>query len=212
MGKIKRDQKLNLEQSLLDEYYRVLFSRIESNKKEGVKVKSIAVTSAVGGEGKTTTIIQLAKVTARDFGKKVLLVEGDFRNPQLHLLVKNGGKSDSAILETSIKGLDVMPLEKTAKNFSGKGLSFANGLSKVIESASHSYDLVLVDCPPVIGLVDTQIIANSVDGIILVVRADGPNRELVANGVEGLPKNKLLGIVFNGMKIVWPRSLYEYNY
>jgi capsular exopolysaccharide synthesis family protein len=211
MADKKIEQRLGLEPFVTDEYYRVLFSNVE-RKIHGSQTKSIAVTSTVSGEGKTTTVIQLAKVAVRDFGKKVLLLEGDFRNPQLHLLVKAASKTDRAIVESTIKGLDVMPLEKTTRNLSIKGPAFANGLKIIIDSVCNTYDYVFVDCPPILPLVDMQIIGGVVDGIILVVRAEGPDRNMILNGIEGLPKQKILGIVFNGAKLAWPKANYNYTY
>ena len=71
---------IELDYSETDEYYRILFSGVERKIKNG-EIKSIAMTSALKGEGKTTTIIQLAKVAARDYGKKILLLEGDSKSP-----------------------------------------------------------------------------------------------------------------------------------
>jgi protein-tyrosine kinase len=203
---------INPEVTPMDEFYRGLFLKID--KKMGPGSKSILITSAIKGEGKTTTIIQLAKVAARDFEKRVLLLEGDVKNPQLSGLVDitERHREDQAISETTIPGLFVMTLDNIIKNKRISGPVFGNGLKKIIEMVSPSYDYVLVDCPPVLPVVDTQIIAGIVDGIILLIRSEGPTRNLVRKAIEGIPKEKILGVVFNGAKIKTSKYIHPYNY
>jgi capsular exopolysaccharide synthesis family protein len=194
-----------------DELYRVLFSNIERRIKEK-PIRSIAVTSAVKGEGKTTTIIQLAKIAARDYGKKILLIEGDLRNPQLNAIPVSKPEADRAIGDTIVEGLHVMTLANITKNKAINGPTFANGIKKIIETVSNSYDFIFVDCPPLIPLVDMQIIANVVDGIIMVIRAEGPPRSLVNNALESIPREKVIGVILNQVKHSWSQSGYAYGY
>lgn len=195
-----------------DEYFRILFLKIV--KKIGEKGKSILITSALKGEGKTTTIIQLAKVAARDFEKKILLLEGDAKNPQLSSIADLSDKQREghAILNTAIPGLDLMTLDKIIKNRKINGPVFVNGLKKIIEMFWDSYDYILVDCPPVLPLVDTEIIAGIVDGILLVVKAEGPAKRLVKKALETLPKEKVLGVVFNGVQSKWQKYGHQTYY
>lgn len=195
-----------------DEYYRILFSGVEK-KFQNSGPKSIAVTSAIKGEGKTTTTVQLAKVAVRDFGKKILLLEGDLRSPQLSsiLMVSNKSQEGQAILRTTVPGLDVMTLSKIIKNKKVSGPAFATGLKKIIETVSSSYDYILVDCPPILPMVDMHIIAGIVDGIILVVRAEGPSRSMVNNALGSIPREKILGVVLNAVNSRWPNYGYGYG-
>jgi capsular exopolysaccharide synthesis family protein len=199
------------EVSPADEYYRILFSGIK-RRIEGGKVKSIAVTSAIKGEGKTTTVMQLAKVIARDFEKRVLLLEGDITNPSLNSILVNKPREGQAIGTTIINGLDVMTLGHVIKNKKMNGPAFASGLKKVIETVSNGYDYILIDCPPVLPMVDTQIIAGIVDGLIFVIRAEGPSRSLVKSALKSIPKEKVLGVVLNGMKTRWSSYQRGYGY
>ncbi len=210
----KKDSRSGVDPKIVpaDEYYRILFSRIE-RRINGDEIKSIAITSAVKGEGKTTTITQLAKVVVRDFEKRVLLLEGDAINPSLNSILASKSREGQAIGSTAIRGLDVMTLDNVIKNKKVNGPAFAAGLKKVIETVSNSYDYILVDCPPVLPLVDMQIIAGIVDGIIMVVRSEGPSRSVVKNALASLPKDKILGVVLNGMKTRWSTSyLNGYGY
>jgi len=194
-----------------DEYYRILFAGIEK-KCIGKVPRVIAVTSTVKGEGKTTTVTQLGKIAARDFNKRVLLLEGDSKSPQIHLVLGNRPEDGKAISSTLIKGLDVMTLEKVIMNKKINGPAFSNGLKKVIETVSNRYDYILIDCPPILPLVDMQIIAGMVDGILMVIRADGPSRSFVNSALSAIPKEKLLGVVLNGVKTGIPGYGYGYSY
>ena len=205
------------------EFYRVLFSSME--RRMGEKpVKSIAVTSAVKGEGKTTTAIQLARVSARDFGKRILLMEGDLKNPQFHRywtkteeiglyhVLTQQASLDQAIHPTDVEGLEVMPLGTAAMAGAVNASLLAQGFRGVVQAASGRYDYVVVDSPPVLPLVDMRIIAEAVDGVVMVIQADGPPRSLVAKALEAIPREKVLGVVFNGVTTIWPRYTYGYTY
>lgn len=194
-----------------DEYYRILFAGIEKKCTRGYP-RTIAVTSTMKGEGKTTTVTQLSKIAARDFGKKVLLLEGDSKSPQIHLVLGNLPSDGKAIGSTQIKGLDVMTLDNVIKNKKINGPAFSAGLKKIIEAVSQGYDYILIDCPPILPLVDMQIIAEMVDGILMVIRADGPSRSFVNSALASIPKEKLLGVVLNGVTTGLPGYGYGYNY
>jgi capsular exopolysaccharide synthesis family protein len=208
---------------ITEEFYRVLFSGME-RRLDGKSVKSIAVTSAVKGEGKTTTVIHLAMVAARDFGKRVLLLEGDLKNPQFHRhwtrpdgvglfqLLTQQVEFDKAIMETGQEGLHVLPVGRVDKTRSVSGSILFRGLRNVIEYAVARYDFVFVDCPPILPLVDMRIIGNAVDGVIVVVRADGPPRSVIVKSVESIPREKILGVVLNGVKVSWSGYTYGYTY
>ncbi|MHB8481178.1 MAG: CpsD/CapB family tyrosine-protein kinase [Nitrospiria bacterium] len=202
---------VGLEIAPTDEYYRILFSSIEK-KIKGNGARTIAVTSSIKGEGKTTTITQMAKIAARDFEKKVLLLEGDALNPQLHSIVLDKPKERQAIGHTVIERLDVMTLSNVLNNKKINGPVFANGLRKIIDTVSGAYDYILVDCPPILPLVDMRIIARVVDGIIMVIRAEGPSRSMVKEALKSVPAEKILGVVLNGITTKWPTYGYGYGY
>jgi capsular exopolysaccharide synthesis family protein len=206
-----------------EEFYRVLFSGME-RRLNGRPVKSIAVTSSVKGEGKTTTVIHLARVAARDFGKKVLLLEGDLKNPQfsrywtnpdgvgLYQVLTQQVEFDKAILDTGQERLDAMPVGRVDKNRSVSGSILFRGLRNVIQEATSRYDYVFVDSPPILPLVDMRIIANAVDGVIMVVCAEGSPRSVIIKSVESIPREKILGVVLNGVKVSWSGYTYGYTY
>lgn len=202
---------MGLEDLPTDEIYRILFSNIERRISER-PAKSIAVTSAVKGEGKTTTAIQLAKVMARDFGRRVLLLEGDIKNPQLGSIPLEKDAGGQAIRKTAIKGLEVMNLASITKSKPMNAPTFAGGLKKIVETVSESYDFILIDCPPVMPMVDMQIIAKFVEAILVVVRVQGPPRSLVNKALDSLPREKIIGVAFNGAENALSQYGYPYHY
>ena len=123
----------------------------------------------------------------------------------------NRDQEGQAILKSAIPGLDVMTLSHIIKNKKVTGPNFATGLKKIIDTVSNSYDFIFVDCPPVLPMVDMHIIAGVVDGIIMVIRAEGPSRSLVNSALGSIPKEKIIGVVLNGMKSRWPRYGYGYG-
>lgn len=208
-----------------DELYRILFSSIE--RRIGPRaVNSIAVTSATKGEGKTTTVINLARVAARDFGKRVLLLEGDLKSPQFHrfwaredgvglyhiLTQKVQIDQATGVKVTDIEGLDVIPLGDIIESGEANRSVLIHSLNRVIQRASSRYDYVFVDCPPILPLVDMQVIGDAVDGVIMVVQVEGPPRSLVRKALGMIPEEKVLGIVLNRVKKVWPGYSYTYTY
>lgn len=206
-----------------DEIYRVLFSSIE-RRIGGRPIKTIAITSAVKGEGKTTTAIHLARSAARDFGKRVLLVECDLKDPKFnrywswpngygfyHILIRQVS-FERAVQATDVPGLEVLPLGRTEKAAGVKGSVLSDGLRRIFEAADGRYDLLLIDAPPAVPLVDVRIIAEEVDGILMVVQAEGPPRSLVEKAVAAVPREKVLGVVFNGVKSNWFGYSYGYMY
>ncbi len=166
--------------SSFSEAYRSVRTALQFSTDHGVP-KTLLVTSSGPGEGKSTTAIALARNFAQ-LGKRVLLIEADLRNPSLHrtLGLKGNGVGLSnllagactlteATLDTDEQGLKVVlagPLPPNpAELLSGSKLVSA------LTIASERYDQIIVDGPPVLGLADAPILANAVDGTLLVVNS-----------------------------------------
>lgn len=205
------------------EIYRVLFASLARRADER-EIKSIAFTSSVKGEGKTTTAVHLATVAARDFGKRILLIEGDLKNPQIqrrwphpegkglyHVLAQEDS-FDSAVVITDQDGLEVMPAGRLGKEQRDSASVLSFGFKKIVQEASGRYDYVFVDSPPILPLVDMRIIADAVAGVVMVIRAEGPPRSLISKAVATIEREKIIGVVFNGAKSAWPGYIYGYSY
>jgi capsular exopolysaccharide synthesis family protein len=191
---------------------------LHAAKTESLQV--VMVTSALGGEGKTSLSSQLATSLARA-GRNVLLIDGDLRKPCLHHvfdLSDAEGLCDvlrgeilptEAIQATAVHGLSVLPAgecDETAL----KALA-QNGIVDILAAVRGQYDFVLVDSAPVLPVADSLLMAQAVDGVLLSLMRDvsrmGPvyaaHLRLAALNV------RMLGAVLAGTR---PLELYEHKY
>lgn len=189
------------------EAYRVLRTRLLLAP-EADRARTIVVTSAVPGEGKTMTAANLAASLAWE-GQRVLLVDGDLWRGRLHRLLrtrKSPGFAESliqdepipeAIRTTDIARLSFMP--------NGKGVGAPSDLvtraraSALLARLRDQFDLVVIDTPPVLGAAETVVLASSVDGVLLVVRAGHTDRDTVQDATRQIAGvgARLVGAVLN---------------
>jgi succinoglycan biosynthesis transport protein ExoP len=202
------------------EAYRVLRTNLQFSNK-GVGGGAFAVVSAGVGEGKSTTLFNLAYICAR-MGDKVLIVDSDLRRPVQHTIL---GVSNRIGL-TNVLMRDV-PIEETIKTTaepnlhflpSGKlprnavGLLDSQRVRDLIKSLKARYDYVFFDSPPIMGVSDASIIASEVDGVLLVVQYRKFPRALSARAkrlIENVGGN-IVGVVLNNINIM--RDDYYYYY
>jgi capsular exopolysaccharide synthesis family protein len=190
--------------------YRALRARLESSR-DGRGHSVIAVTSAVVGDGKTTTSINLAGALAQARDTRVLLVDADLRRPSVGRQLGIGeagtpGLADAVLDETpSLAGL-VRRLPPSNLEILTAGrpspqpyeVLRAPHLQKLIEEARGRYDFIVVDTPPIVPVPDCGLIARWVDGLLIVVAAHRTPRKLLEESLNQLPPDKVVGMVFNG--------------
>ncbi|HYY39866.1 MAG TPA: CpsD/CapB family tyrosine-protein kinase, partial [Nitrososphaera sp.] len=180
-----------------------------------------AITSSIEGEGKTITALNLAIVSAQDFRKKTLLIEGDFKNPSLskYLQLKSqsnlldilSSKADlqSSILNFGHENLSILPFITSIKNSSS--LLSSPEMKNLIAVLKERYDLILIDSPPILSLPDMHILEKLVDAVLLVVRAEKTPRESVVMGIDSITTDKLVGIILNDVRQSMSQY-YRYSY
>jgi len=170
-------------------------------------IRSVLVTSALPGEGKSTLASQLALSFAQ-IGRRVLLIDANFRRPALHqILHENGatgladvlrGKelSADAIRKSEQPGLFVMPAGPLPQR--ATDLIFA-GFSKMMLKVRREFDLIIVDAPSVLGASETQELAASVDGVLVLAKANSTRAKQLSQAVSTLGKSgaNLVGVVLN---------------
>jgi capsular exopolysaccharide synthesis family protein len=183
--------------------------------------KLLAISSAVKGEGKTITSLNLATVIAKDFGQKVLLIDGDLKKPDLHSYLHQVGKKglvdillgkaalEDCMIPFLFENLFVLPVGTRYEN-SSRLLNMPK-MGETLAQLAKEFDYVIIDTPPVLPLADMNIFSNLVDGILLVVRAGKTPRDLVRKAKESLPSQKVLGIILNDMEINFTKY-YGYPY
>jgi polysaccharide biosynthesis transport protein len=213
--------------SFVSEQYRILYTKMNELSKENSH-KIFAITSALQNEGKTVTALNLAVVMAKDFGKKTLVLEGDFRRPTISLYLKV--KLEEGLFDILSSTLDIqstmVPVANTLVPFADDNLTVLPVVRRIQNSTSllssqrmrdlfsvlrEQYDFILVDAPPILPLSDMNIFENVVDGIIMVVRAETTTKDAVMRALNTMGTDKVLGIVLNDVRHA-PFSYYRYNY
>ncbi|SCZ76051.1 CpsD/CapB family tyrosine-protein kinase [Acidaminobacter hydrogenoformans] len=193
--------------SPVSEAYRTLRTNIQFSNLDH-ELKSILFTSAMAGEGKTTTIINLGIVVAKS-GKRVLIVDSDLRKPTIHkhfemvnirglseLLLEDGEPTDY-IVKSSVEGLDLL-LSGTIPPNPSEMLG-SRRMMILTEKLRREYDLIFFDAPPVGIVTDAQILSTIVDGTILVLAAEKTDKREALYAVSLLENVncKLIGTVLN---------------
>lgn len=193
--------------SPISEQYRTLRTNLEFSSVDKA-LKTMLVTSSSPGEGKSMTTANLAAVYAQQ-GKKVLLIDADLRKPTVHYtfrldnlrglsnILVNEAKLEETANSTGIDNLDVISSGPIPPNPSE--LLGSRRMQLLLEEASSLYDLIIFDTPPVLAVTDAQLLANIVDGTILVIRSGRTEYELAIKAKEALEPAtaKLLGTVLN---------------
>lgn len=179
------------------------------------------VTSAGPREGKSTTIANIA-VSIAQTGKSVLVIDGDLRNPSQHKLfkVENGLGLSVALVEdrdyhtylkeTDVPGVKILTGGPIPPN--PAELLSSQRMKRMIEEAGQSFDVLLIDTPPVIAVTDAAILAQLVDGVLLVLASGEVNKDYARRAKEQLEKvgAKILGAVINKAEL--KSSEYYYYY
>ena len=168
-------------------------------------LKVIQITSSLQGEGKTTTAINLAASYAED-GKKVLLVDLDLRRPKLHRAFKIENKNGIVDVLANKITLDEAIKEKDGLYLLNKGsdvpfpTSLLNSVAIVslFETLKANFDIIIVDCPPVLAVSDAVVISKYSDGCIFVVSQKHTDKASAKQSIATLKQNNvnILGVVF----------------
>jgi len=205
--------------SYIAEQFRALRGRIDALETPDHRIRTIALTSALPAEGKTTASINLALVTALSLGRRVLLVDCDLRRPRVHSALGlrpkaglaellNGEVSfEEAVMRADGADLDVLAVRDRPVNPS-ELLSSPN-MRELIASVAKRYDRVILDTPAALGLPDAKAVGDQCDGLIMVVRADKTRQEDVQSVLEILGRGRMLGVVLNGTSVDQSRYGYQ---
>ncbi len=183
--------------------------------------RSFAVTSTRPAEGKSTTSLALAATLARA-NKKVILIDGDMRSPSVHHLGGVGHDKGLSNFLTGDDDINSLTFEMSQFGFTAMSagpippnaaeLLTGNRLSLLIERLLESYDHVVVDSPPVMGLADAPLIAGRVEGVIYAVESHGIRAAMVKTALMRLESASahVIGGVLT--KFVSRKSRYGYGY
>lgn len=206
------------------EQYKILREQIKRLRTEA-GVRTFAISSPVKKDGKTTVAVNLAAALALDYEQKVLLIDGDLRDPGIHhyfnlpaspgLADYLGSNHHAAITDlvqgTFLPSLRVLPggrpsgfaSELLAKEKMGQAM-------EEIRTAFPGHQIV-IDCPPVLSTPDPMIIARRVDGVLMVVRAGKTPRDYLMKALHSINSNKVVGVVLNGADLGIASKYYYYS-
>ena len=171
-------------------------------------VRSLLLTSAAPGEGKSTAIIHLGIAHAEQ-GKRTLIIDADLRRPSIHTKLNlNGSRGLSNALLGEMDWKDgVVPTERwpelrvlPAGTASRRASDLIGSLMiDILDEAVKDYDLIFVDAPPLLGFAEALQIAKAVDGIVVMARAGQTNRWAVASVLATLKRLRAntIGLVLN---------------
>jgi capsular exopolysaccharide synthesis family protein len=208
--------------SPISESYRALRTNIEfSSIDEQLQV--LMVSSAGPGEGKSTTITNLA-VTFAQSEKRVVLVDADLRKPTAHhtfsisnryglsSVISQQCSLEEAIQMSDIPNLDVITSGAIPPN--PAEMMNSKRMTLIIEKLRQMYDIILIDTPPLLAVTDAQIVATKSDGVILVVDQGKVKREIASKAVKNLESvnARILGVVLNNVKRKANEEAYYYYY
>jgi protein-tyrosine kinase len=183
----------------------------------------ILITSTTPQEGKTLVAMNLALAIAQEINKKVILIDGDLRNPSIQIGKSRPSKGLSNYLS------DQTPLSEILLNSEIDNLRFIPGGSSTIKSTeligsdkmknlltllrqSGEETYIIIDSPPIISTADPVLYSKLVEGVLFVVRAGRTSREMIRRAILSIDKEKLIGIVLNSVDVKQSGYYSEYQH
>ncbi|NGZ09603.1 MAG: hypothetical protein CV088_09480 [Nitrospira sp. LK70] len=206
--------------SIAVEPYRMVATKVVLSTKE-VGSTIITVSSAVKGEGKTTTVVNLGYTLARDLGKRTLLIDCDFRCPALHQYVTLPARSGliqlldgQAQLEDCLSAIDETPcsiISVGGWSEEHKELTRIQQLGALLPKLRTQFDYVILNCAPILPSATTGILASLADVLILVIRSGTTPKRAVQQALTMLRQISEACVVLNGVEFqTMPYCMGEY--
>ena len=210
--------------SIAAESYRRIKTSLEFTNVDK-RPQVIQVCSSMQGEGKSITVLNLAATYAED-GKKVIVVDLDFRRPKLHRSFRLENKDGiTDVLAGHIKLKDAIKhgdngidcLNRGEKAPYPTALIGSENMQKAFEEFRKEYDYIIVDCPPILAVSDATIVAKLCDGCLFVVSQSKTEKNAAKESVKILRDNgvNILGCVFVNITTKggnYYQSKYKYYY
>jgi len=203
------------------EAYRVLRTNVIFSRKDP-KLNTLTVVSGGAGEGKSTTIFNLATVFAQN-GQRVLVVDSDLRRPSLHkyLRISNSigltnfllkqNTLEEVIQTTNQPNMDFLPSGRLPS--SSLGILSSMQMKELIRDVKRRYDFVFFDSPPIMGVSDASILASEVDMVLQVIQYRRYPQPMTIRAKQMIEKvgGNLLGIVLNNINVSQDENYYYYS-
>ena len=217
---LRKDKAIKNFKSQIIEQFSTLRTNIRFSY-AGSEIKTIAITSCLPGEGKSTIISNLA-VTMSKAGKKVILVDCDLKKPSLHKsfsLSNSQGLTnilvedkyiDEVICKTKVQDLFLIPSGPIPPNSSE--LLGSKNIKDAIMELSERFDVVLIDTPPVLYISDALVMSSLVQGTIIISAYGKSDKNQLLSVKENIEKagGKILGVVINKIPRKYNKSYSNY--
>lgn len=209
--KINQLEIVNRPKSVISEQFRTLRTNILFTSSD-VAIKRLMITSSEPGEGKSTVSANTAAAFAQA-GYKTLLIDGDMRKPTQHkifgypnaiglsTLIAGQTEITTAVHVTEVENLSLLTSGPVPPNPAELLSSLA--MENLLDKLGEFFDVIILDTPPVLAVTDSKIVANLVDGSLLVVNAERTHRDKVIDAKAQLDKSdtKILGVVLNDLSV-----------
>lgn len=202
------------------EQYRSLYYRLE-RMRDLRPMKVIALTSAIPGEGKTVTTVNLALAAARaNPERRILLVDADLRRSQVGQVLgikSKPGLSELLAGECEVRDvvrrfaatrLSVIPAGATPEE--PTQVLASSRMKQLLKAVRESFDEIYIDLPPTLPFADAPILGHQADGVLMVIRANVTPAKAVNQAVEQLGGAPVLGCVLNGVEVTSTPYLRNY--
>ena len=204
------------------EEFRIVRTNIQ-HYSEQAALRKLMVTSSVHSEGKSTTSMNLA-IALADSGKNTLLIDADLRRGMLHehlsvpqspglsTLLHGSMLMEAAFARTEIRNLTLIPCG--TRPVRPAELLGSRAMEQLLSKGAASFDVVIIDAPPVLNLPDASILSRLCDGVVLIVQAERTQREeaLRAHGMLAQARANIIGFVLTNVQYYIPKYLYDYYY
>ena len=204
--------------SIAAEQYRMAATRLVLST-EGRGSTIIEVTSALKGEGKTTTVVNLGYTLSRDLGRRTLLIDCDFRCPALHQYVNVPARAGlielldgQASLEDCLSAIDEVPCSILSVGGLGgehNELMRIQQLKAILPKLRTNFDYVIINTPPVLPSATMGILASLADVLILVIRAGATPKHVVQQAFTMLGLTTEALVILNAVEAQsMPHNMY----
>jgi protein-tyrosine kinase len=201
------------------EQYRRLAATLHQMQAQGT-IKSLIVSSALPRDGKTLTSTNLALTLSESHKRRVLLIDADLRRPSIHTVfrIPNGvGLADSLrpeaggplpLIEVS-SHLSVIPAGRLDANPMA-GLT-SDRMRALLKEATARFDWVILDSPPIALISDANLLADLVDGVILVIGAGSTSYPALKRAISEIGRERIIGVVLNRVEVDTTLPLNDYQ-
>ena len=212
-------EKLDLPEPVAQEFQRIKSYILMAS--EEAPLKTLAITSAVDGEGASTVAVNTALALSLGHEQRVLFVDANLRNPSIHKYLRldnRQGLTDimtpdvdlgNVIQELSVSHLSVLTAGEN--QIDPPQFFRSTRFKRIMSDLEARFDFVIFDCPPCSISTDTQTLASRVDGFLMVVKYQNTRREILKHAQTKIEKarGKILGVIFNERRFEIPEFLYR---